>query len=58
MVYKDFNGDEYKYWDSEDEEFKYTFPASIDFKIAFGSGKQTRVFEISIRLVAGREPIE
>lgn len=58
VIYKDFNNDEYKYWDSEDEELEYTFPATIDFKITFGSGEQVRVLENSIRLVTRRNPIE
>ncbi len=58
VVYKDFNGDEYEYWDSEDEVFKYTFPASINLKIIFTVGENQQVFKISIHLISGREPIE
>jgi general secretion pathway protein J len=58
VVFKDVNGDEYTYWNSDDEAVKYTFPASIDFTIIFGTGEQIRVFETSIGLVPGREPIE
>jgi general secretion pathway protein J len=58
IVYMDFNGDEHSSWDSDSQEFKYTFPVSIDFKIVLGSGKRQQVFETSIGLISGRAPIE
>jgi len=58
LVYTDFNGDEHRYWNSDDQEFKYTFPTSIDLKITLGSGESQQVFETAISMVSGREPIE
>lgn len=58
VVYRDREGEAYKSWNSEDEAVDYTFPASIDFKITFGTGEANQVFEVSIALVSGRDPIE
>ncbi len=58
ILYTDFIGDEYNYWDSDAKEFAYTFPASIDLKIVLGSGENQQAFEISIGLVSGRASIE
>ncbi len=58
VVYKDQNADEYRYWDSESQEFKYTFPLSVNLKIIFGSKEHTQTAVISIDIVQGREPIE
>ncbi len=58
LVYTDFNGDEHRYWNSDDQEFKYTFPTSIDLKITLGSGENRQVFETAISMVSGRTPIE
>lgn len=58
IIYKDFEGQEYKHWDSEDEEFGYTLPVSLDVKFTFGTGEQKQVSIISIGIVNGRQPIE
>ncbi len=58
IVYRDFNGEEYRSWDSDDQAFGYTFPASIDVKITFGPGEKPRIFTGSVRPGTGRVPIE
>ena len=58
IVYIDYKGDEYRYWDSDDQEFKYTFPARIDLKIILDSGEGQKVFETSMDLLSGRASIE
>jgi len=58
ILYMDFNGDEYKYWDSDAKEFGYTFPKSIHVKIVLGSGEKQQIFETSIGLVSGRTSLE
>lgn len=58
LVYTDFNGDEHRYWNSDDQEFEYAFPISMDLKITLGSGENRQVFETSISMVSGRGPIE
>ncbi|MCP4673515.1 MAG: prepilin-type N-terminal cleavage/methylation domain-containing protein [Desulfobacula sp.] len=58
VIYKDENFDEYKYWDSDSKEFKYTFPLSVNLKIISGSKEHTQVSVISIDIVQKREPIE
>jgi len=58
IVYRNFKGDEYSFWDSDEQEFQFTFPASIDLKITFGSEEKSKVFETSFAMIAGREPIE
>ncbi|MBC2704555.1 type II secretion system protein J [Desulfobacula sp.] len=56
MIYKDVNKNEYRYWDSDAEEFNHMFPASIDFKITVGSGEKQQAFILSIGLLTGRGP--
>lgn len=58
VVYTDFKGDEHRYWDSDAQEFKHTFPASIHLKIVFGSGERQQTFETAMGIVSGRAPIE
>jgi len=58
VLYRDLNGDEYEYWDSETEEFKHLFPAIVNLKIAFGSGDTEQIYEFFVDLAAGRMPIE
>ncbi len=58
IIYKDQNADEYRYWDSESQEFKYTYPLNINLKIIFGSTEHTQAAVISIDIVQGRKPIE
>ena len=58
VVYTDLKGNEHGYWDSDTEEFQYTFPVSIVLKIALGSGEKQQMFETSMGLVSGRAPIE
>lgn len=50
----DDKGDGHKNWDSEAEEFNYSFPARIDLKITFGSGEKKQVMEASFRLPVER----
>ncbi|WP_457551869.1 PulJ/GspJ family protein [Desulfobacula sp.] len=58
IVYTDSKGNNYRYWNSDDKEFKYTFPASIDLKIALGSGEKRQVYETTICIISGRASIE
>ncbi len=50
----DGKGERHKYWDSETEEFNYSFPARLDLKITFGSGEKKEVIEASIKLPVER----
>jgi len=50
----DGKGEQHKYWDSETEEFNYSFPSRIDLKITFGSREKKEVVEASIKLPAER----
>ena len=50
----DSKGERHKYWDSETEEFNYSFPARLDLKIIFGSGEKKEVIEASIKLPVER----
>ncbi|MCP3871744.1 MAG: hypothetical protein GY699_01105 [Desulfobacteraceae bacterium] len=58
IIYKDDNADEFQNWDSDDEEYKFTFPKSIEFKITTGDPESEQVSVISIGLVTGRKPHE
>lgn len=58
IIYKNENNDPYETWDSDDKEFQYGFPTSVDISIFFGSGENSRISEFSIDLGTGREPIE
>lgn len=58
ILYMDFNGDEYRSWDSEAKEFTYSFPKSIHLKIVLGSGESKQIFETSVGLVTGRASID
>lgn len=57
-IYYDYNGDEYRYWDSESQEFHYTFPSKIDLKITFGTKEQQQIYLMSFDIIPGRLPIE
>ncbi|OGR26121.1 MAG: hypothetical protein A2277_08225 [Desulfobacterales bacterium RIFOXYA12_FULL_46_15] len=54
----DNKGESHKYWDSETEEFNYSFPAGIHLKINFGSGGKKQVIEASIKIPVERRPFE
>ncbi|MCP4366815.1 MAG: prepilin-type N-terminal cleavage/methylation domain-containing protein [Deltaproteobacteria bacterium] len=58
IIYKNGDNDPYEIWDSDAKEFQYGFPASVDIKIFFGSDENSRIFEFSIDLATGRDPIE
>jgi len=58
VIYRDNNGNDHRYWDSESEEFNYSFPARVDLKITFGIEGKRRTFEIFISPGTGREPID
>ncbi len=58
VIYKDKNLDEYRYWDTESQEFQHTFPVNINLKIIFGTKEHTQVSVISIDIAQKREPIE
>jgi len=50
----DSKGDRHNDWDSEAEEFNYSFPAGIDLKIILGSGEKKQVIEAFIKLPVER----
>ena len=58
ILYYDYNGDEYSNWDSEIQEFHYTFPSKIDLKITFGTKEQPQIYLMSFDIIPGRLPIE
>ena len=57
-LYYDYNGDEHRYWDSEAQEFNYTFPSKIDLKITFGTREQPQIYLLSFDIIPERLPIE
>lgn len=58
IIYTDFNGNEYKYWNSDDEEFSHIFPSIINVALSLGIGEKIRTYEISFGPITGRDPIE
>ncbi len=58
ILYTDFEGQEYKHWDSEDEEFHFTMPKSLKIKLTFGTEDKIQTIIIPISIINGREPIE
>ncbi len=58
IVYRDINGDEHSFWDSDAKEFNYTFPENISLKISFGTQENRKIFDFSFTLSSGRPSIE
>jgi general secretion pathway protein J len=58
VLFFDDDGMESRTWDSEDNQFKFTFPNRIKFKITLGEGEQAHVYESIVGLSVGRVPIE
>ncbi len=58
IIYKNSEGTEYNYWDSDTEEFDYMFPSSIDLIIIYLSGETKQFFSISIGLITERKQID
>ncbi len=58
ITYIDNNGDEHTNWDSDDTDFGYSYPKSIEFKILTGSDETSNTHTIAVNLQAGRNPIE
>ncbi len=58
ITYTDRDGNEYKFWDSEDQTFKFSFPQGIEFKIFFGDEEPRQVFTLPVSLTAGRPSLD
>ncbi len=58
IIYKNGEGTEYNYWDSDTEEFDYMFPSSIDLLITYLSGETKQFFSISNGLTTERKRID
>lgn len=58
ILYTDFEGREYKHWDSDDEEFSFTTPKSLKIKLTFGTREPRQTTIIPIGIINGRQPIE
>lgn len=57
-AYTDFDGETHRQWDSDSEEFEFSFPSSVHVKVIIGSGENKQVLETSFHLPGGRRPLE
>ncbi len=58
LLYTDKDGEQYRSWDSDAEEFAYAFPVSIEIKIVFGAKEQKTVFQTAVTLMSQRGTVE
>ncbi len=58
LLFTDKDGEQYRNWDSDSEEFAYAFPVRIDIKIVFGPREQETVFETAVGLMSQRGVVE
>ncbi len=54
IIYTDNSGKKYNTWDSDDKEFEFGFPCTMEFKIRLGRGSHNRMLDIIIPIMAER----
>lgn len=55
FTYYDQDGEEYEFWDSEDEEYGFATPSAIGIEIEIGMSGMTFAFKTSVTMPAFRE---
>ncbi len=58
ILFYDHQGNEYKSWDSESDEFDYATPVAIGIKLKIGDAKRSQLFHTKIFLSVNRSPEE
>ncbi len=57
-IFIDGNGEEHQTWDSDTQEFGYTFPHGIRFTLGLEKQGHEKVYEFFVPLIAGRQESE